>query len=76
MKYYGNGNTTGIEPMQKAVNQNTSITVKKQGTLKKKGYKFAGWASKATARKADNKLAPGKKIVATKKIQLYAVWKR
>lgn len=76
VKYYGNGNTSGIAPTQADVSYNKEITIKGSNTLKKKGYKFVGWSSKATSIKADAKLAPGKKATITKKTGYYAVWKR
>ncbi|GEK34362.1 InlB B-repeat-containing protein [Kurthia sibirica] len=74
--YQGNGNTSGIAPSQRAVAINKEITIKKPTTLKKKGYLFSGWSTKATVRKADSKYAPGKKVRINKKLQLFAVWKR
>ncbi|GEK34363.1 InlB B-repeat-containing protein [Kurthia sibirica] len=76
VNYYGNGNTSGIAPSQNAVAKNKVITIKKQGTLKKKGYTFVGWSSKATSRKADSTLKPGKKMTVKKKTQFFAVWQR
>ncbi|GEK33996.1 InlB B-repeat-containing protein [Kurthia sibirica] len=76
VKYYGNGNTTGIEPVQAAVSYDKEITIKDKATLKKKGYTFIGWSTKATTIKPDEKLAPGKKVKITKKTGYYAVWKR
>lgn len=75
-RYAGNGNTTGVAPTQKSVSEGAEVTIKKQGTLKKSGYEFAGWSTKATAAKADSKLAPTKKVKVVKKTTLYAVWKR
>lgn len=76
VKYYGNGNTSGVAPTQKAVKNGTEITLKNQYTLKRKGYKFVGWSLKATINKDKDVLKSGTKYVISKNKKFYAVWKR
>lgn len=74
--YHGNGNTSGVAPKQNPVEKGAEITIKGKGTLKNKGYKFAGWSKKSVAIKADSTISPGKKVKVLQKTNFYAVWTR
>lgn len=74
--YHGNGKTIGSVPTQKQVALNTNITVKNIGKTKRKGYTFTGWSLKASSKKADPKLVPGKKCKIIGNTKIYAIWKR
>lgn len=76
LKYHSNSKTSGVVPYQKAVDSSKEITIKPQGSMKRKSYKFKGWSTKPSAITADPKYAPGKKMKLTKKVSLYAVWRR
>ncbi|GEK31292.1 hypothetical protein KZO01_16010 [Kurthia zopfii] len=76
LKYFNNGKTTGTIPTQKNVVPNGSVTIKSQGKLKRKGYKFSGWSTKPSAKKGEAAYAPGKKLKLVKNTKLYAIWKR
>lgn len=76
LKYFNNGKTTGTIPTQKNVVPNGSVTIKSQGKLKRKGYKFSGWSTKPSAKKGEVAYAPGKKLKLVKNTKLYAIWKR
>lgn len=74
--YHGNGNTSGVAPKQNSVEKGTEITIKGKGTLKNKGYKFAGWSKKSVITKSDASISPGKKVKVLQKTNFYAVWTR
>ena len=76
VKYFGNSNTSGVVPVQKKVTAGTEITLKDQYKLKRKGYKFKGWALKATVSNDKEVLKSGTKYVVKKNKKFYAVWKR
>ena len=76
ISYYGNGKTSGVNPKPSKVAVNNAHTIKKSGTLKRKGYTFLGWSTKPSATKNDVKYNPGKKITTGKNIKLYAIWKK
>lgn len=76
LNYFNNGKTTGTIPTQKNVVPNGSVTIKSQGKLKRKGYKFSGWSTKPSAKKGEAAYAPGKKLKLVKNTKLYAIWKR
>jgi len=76
ISYYGNGKTSGVNPKPSKVAVNIAHTIKKQGTLKRKGYTFIGWHTKPSATKNDVKYNPGKKITTNKNMKLYAIWKK
>lgn len=76
LKYHSNSKTSGVVPYQKAVDSSKEITIKPQGSMKRKSYKFKGWSTKPSAITADPKYTPGKKMKLSKTISLYAVWRR
>lgn len=76
IKYFGNSKTTGTVPKASSMFAHEAHTIKKQGTMKRKGYKFIGWSTKPNAIKGEVKYAPGKKVTTSKEIKLYAIWKK
>lgn len=76
LKYYGNGKTSGVSPIQKTIFSSKEVTIKSQCKLKRKGYKFSGWSTKPSSKKGEVAYAPGKKIKLVKNTKLYAIWKR
>lgn len=76
LKYHSNGKTTGTIPVQKNVFSTSTVTIKSQGKMKRKGYKFSGWSTKPSAKKGEAAYAPGKKLKLVKNTKLYAIWKR
>ncbi len=68
--YVGNGNTSGIAPT--ATNQTDPVNIEEKGTLKRSGYIFSGWNSRAngsgTAYNENDAYSDGSNLV------LYAQW--
>jgi uncharacterized repeat protein (TIGR02543 family) len=68
--YVGNGNTSGIAPV--ATNQTVPANIAVKGTLKRSGYVFSGWNSRAngsgTAYSENDLYSAGSNLV------LYAQW--
>lgn len=76
IRYYNNGKTVGVVPIQKTVKSGSYISIFEKGKMKRKGYKFIGWSTKPNATKPNANYKPGKVFKLTKNIKLYAVWKR
>jgi len=74
VKYVANKATSGKTPKSAKVLYGNSVKLKNAGTLKRKGYNFAGWSTNKKATKVQYKV--GKSIKVTKPTTVYAVWKK
>lgn len=72
LTYYGNGSDSGAAPTPETVADGTDVTVSGQDALRRNGYTFTGWNTKANG--AGTAYTVGQVFALNADLDLYAQW--